>query len=788
MGSKLHRRDFLRRDFLKTAEAAGVLAYAAGGPAATAADSNAKTSEPDIKLSGNYTPLADYPIQPKRYSEVKIKDSFWKPKIARNAEVTIPFEVQKLTESGARKRFEGGVLEAAILSLQTHPNAELHAQVDARIELMKKAPARGNREFEIAAAYYNATGKRDLIDVAIRTADAIYEDFRLHNPPFSGGERDAINCVQLYRVTHDKKHLDLAKHYLDIRGLPNSVNRSRHNQSYKPVLEQTEAVGHAVNCVSLMVSLCDVGVLTGIKDYFETAQRMWEDTVTRKMYITGGVGSTGNEGFGAPYWLPNISAYAETCAVLMYITLNHRLFMATGDSKYIDVMERGMYNNAIDGVSFSGDHFFYVNRLASAGDGRDNRWQRASLECCPPNLVRFLASMPGFIYAQDSREAIYVNLYVSSETSFKLGNAALGISVDSEMPWGGKSRITVSAKQETKGILKLRVPGWARDQPVPSTLYTYADQVEKQTRLSLNGRPLTVAVDKSGYISLDRSWKDNDVVEIEFPFEIRKVVANSRVKENHGRISIERGPTVYCAEWPDTAGNRVLELLYDGNAELKPSYDRNLFGGATVLLTEAKKIGNPSSGAQPVQLIPYHLWANRGAGEMTVWLSKDEYTIGDVGPAGGLIFYENPNYAADGWRYLEAAPNDQSAGAKWGCFRKLIAGARGTAVGTGKQNTTDMTTACTESGTAADLCANLSINGVRGWFLPSRDELALMYHNLKVRNLGDFRDSGVADNFEYWASSQSTADMAGHIDFADNGRQHSDDKDFPRRVRAIRAF
>jgi len=230
-------------------------------------------------------------------------------------------------------------------------------------------------------AYYTATGKRDLLDKAIRSADALYNNFKLHSPPFSGGERDAINCVQLYRATHDKKNLDLAKHYLDIRGLEDSVGRSRHNQSYKPVLEQSEAVGHAVNCVSLMVSLAEVGVLTGITPYFDAAHRMWQDTVSRKMYVTGGVGSTGNEGFGEPYSLPNLSAYSETCAVLMFITLNHKLFLATGDSKYIDVMERGMYNNAIDGVAASGDRFFYVNRLASAGDGRDLRWERASLEC-----------------------------------------------------------------------------------------------------------------------------------------------------------------------------------------------------------------------------------------------------------------------------------------------------------------------------------------------------------------------------------------------------------------------
>ena len=763
-----------RRDFLKTAQAAaGMLAYATQGRAAA---------------NAAYTPVADYPIQPKRYSEVEIRDAFWKPKITTNAEVTIPFEVQKLTESGSGRGFGGGVLEAAILSLQTHPDAKLQAQVDATIQTMKQTAGRGNSGFEIAAAYYNATGNRDLIDNAIKSANSLYENFRLHNPPFSGGERDAINCVQLYRVTHDKKHLDLAKHYLDIRGLPNSVNRSRHNQSYKPVLEQSEAVGHAVNCVSLMVSLTDVGVLTGIKEYFDAAQRMWQDAVTGKMYITGGVGTTGNEGFGEPYSLPNLSAYSETCAVLMYITLNHRLFMATGDSKYIDVMERGMYNNAVDGVSVSGNRFFYVNRLASAGDGRDNRWERASLECCPPNLVRFLASMPGFIYAQDKKEAIYVNLYVSSHASFKVDNKDLSLSVDSEMPWGGTSRITVSAKEEVKEDIRLRVPGWARNQPVPGSLYSYMDRVEKQTRVSINGRAFAAVVNKSGYISLDRNWKDGDVIEIEFPFAVRKVIADPRVKENRGRMAVERGPIVYCSEWPDASGGHVLDLLIDAKAELTPSFDKEFYGGVTVIAAEARRIGNPSATPAPARLIPYYLWANRGAGEMSVWLSKAEYAIGDTGPAGGLIFYESPNYATDGWRYLEAAPFDQSAGAKWGCFRKAIAGARGTAVGTGKQNTLDMLAACSERGAAADLCANFSLNGVRGWFLPSRDELALMYRNLKAKGAGDFRDGGVADNFTYWASSQQTADMAAHIDFADLGRQHGDDKDFPRRVRAIRAF
>ncbi len=396
-----------------------------------------------------YALHSDYSIQPKLFSEVTIKDNFWKPKIKTNAEVTIPFVIQKFTER--RRPLNNNTLQAAIYSLQTYPDMKLQVQVDSRIQEIKAAHEEklrsSNRLFEVAAAYYTATGKRDLLDAAIKSADLIYNIHKLDAPPFSGGERDAINCIQLYRVTNEKKYLDLAKYYLDIRGLENSVNRSRHNQSHMPVLEQSEAVGHAVNCASLMVSLTDVAALTGIKDYFDAAYHLWLDAVGSKFYVTGGIGSTGNEGFGEPYSLPNISAYCETCAGIMFAMFNHRMFLMTGDSKYIDVMERSIYNNVLSGVSASGDRFFYVNRLSSSGDGRDNRWKWASLPCCPPNLVKFLASMPGYIYAQDKNE-IYVNLYVFSETPFKVNEKEISLLVESEMPWGGKSRITISAEEE----------------------------------------------------------------------------------------------------------------------------------------------------------------------------------------------------------------------------------------------------------------------------------------------------------------------------------------------------
>jgi DUF1680 family protein len=778
-------RSIPRRQFLKTASvAAGSLAHVVGA----AGQSQSGTPRTAVAADAPHIGRAkyverSYPILPVERTQVTLADDFWKPKIATNAAVTIPLLAARTDGRG----LSGNVLQAALLSLQTHPDPKLQALVDARTAALVSQPGRGNGGFEVAAVHFRTTGRRDLLEKALAAADDLYAEFETMNPPFSGGERDATNCIELYRVTGNRKHLDLAKHYLDIRGLPNSVNRSRHNQSYKPVLEQSEAVGHAVNCATLMVSLLDVGVLTGLTPYAAAARRMWSDAVARKMYITGGVGSTGNEGFGEPYWLPNISAYAETCAVLMFATLNHRLFLSTGDSQYIDILERGIYNNALSGVSPSGDHFFYVNRLASAGDGRDARWERASLECCPPNLVRFLASMPGYIYAEDPGGALYVNLYVSSEARCRLANKDVTLNVTSEMPWGGKSTILLSADEPVKGTIKLRVPGWAQNRPAPGGLYAYERRLNTPPHVTVNGREVSSSADREGYISLDREWRPGDRIELEFPFDVRRVTADTKVKAARGRVAIERGPVVFCLEGPDVADGRALDVRLDTQHDMTSSTG-NAFRGAIILKAGGTSLSKPTDPARAIALIPYHLWANRGVAEMSVWIPTREYAPGDIGPAGGFIFYVNPNHAKDGWRYLEGAPMDQSGGAKWGCFRRAIAGARGTDIGTGRKNTEDMLAACPERGTAADLCAAYTLNGIGGWFLPSRDELSLMYRNLRATGAADFRDAGMSDNCQYWTSSQETADMANHIDFADNGRLHYDDKDFPRRVRAIRAF
>jgi hypothetical protein len=445
-----------------------------------------------------------------------------------------------------------------------------------------------------------------------------------------------------------------------------------------------------------------------------------------------------------------------------------------------------MYNNAIDGVSAAGDRYFYVNRLASAGDGRDLRWARASLECCPPNLVRFMASMPGYVYAQGPGGEVYVNLYVSGEASFAVGDGEMRLAVESEMPWGGASRISVSSEDEVEGTIKLRVPGWARNRPAPGGLYTYQEESAARPTVDVNGEAVDATPDESGYVTLTRVWRDGDRIEVALPLTPRRVVADERVRATRRRVAVERGPVVYCAEWPDVEGGQVLTARLDDTEELTASYDDAFFGGAAILQSRAGSVTDPGAPARPFRLIPYFLWANRGAGEMTVWLSREDYAMADAGPAGGFIFYRHPDHSRSGWRFLEAAPYDQSAGAKWGCFRREILGARGAAIGTGKQNTADILAACSDPGTAAYLCANLSVNGVKGWFLPSTDELAEMYRALRAPGEVDFGDTGVKDNFTYWASTQDSADMAAHIDFPDFGRLHGDDKDFPRRVRAVR--
>jgi Beta-L-arabinofuranosidase, GH127 len=262
-------------------------------------------------------------------------------------------------------------------------------------------------------------------------------------------------------------------------------------------------------------------------------------------------------------------------------------------------------------------------------------------------------------------------LYVSSRATFDIGGSSMTLSIKSEMPWGGATTIAIASAKDVKAAIKLRVPGWAVNRPAPGGLYKYVDGAEGDTAVSIDGKRIDISPDANGYITLDRLWRDGDVIGIDFPVSARRLVADPRLRESRGRVAVERGPLVYCAEWPEIENRRALDLLFDPASPLTPEIDGSLLGGVAAVRTMARRVSDPSAPSQPIRLVPYSVWANRGAGEMSVWLSIRAYEVGDTGPAGGLIFYVNPNAAADGWRYLEAAPVDQSAGAKWGCFRTL---------------------------------------------------------------------------------------------------------------------
>ena len=590
------KRRIPRRDFLKAAPAAaGMLAYVAQAPAPAPVGAVRRAT------------ATGYAIRPIAYSDVAVTDAFWKPKIDTNATVTIPFEFQKAGDGG--RGVSTNVLQAAIYSLRTHPDASLQALVDARIHDLASGQGQrgsGNNLFEVASTCYTVTGKRELLDAAVKSADAIYDTFKRDNPPFSGGERDAINCIELYRVTGDKKHLDLARHYLDIRGLDNSVNRSRHNQSYKPVLEQSEAVGHAVNCASLMVSLVDVGVLSGVDAYFQAGSRMWHDAVARKYYVTGGIGSTGNEGFGEPYDLPNISAYSETCAALMFATLNHKLFLATGDGKYIDVLER-------NDLQQRHRRRVGVGRplLLRQPPGQRRRRPRSALA---EGVARMLPAQSGPVHGVDAR----VHLRAGTEGR------------DLRQPVSLERRLLFNRWQATEALGRERnaLGRTIDDQGVGERGGQGHDQVESSRlgeKPSRAGRPLFVPGRDRAADSRLGERPDDHPGRRRFRLRLARSQLGRR-RPHRDRVSFRREEG--CRGQPCEAGPRPHRrrartdrvLLSSGrivtnieccawfsipSVEWKASFDKDFYGGATVLSGEAREIGNPSPQPRPVKLIPY---------------------------------------------------------------------------------------------------------------------------------------------------------------------------------------
>jgi len=377
--------------------------------------------------------------------------------------------------------------------------------------------------------------------------------------------------------------------------------------------------------------MAGVATLTGDISYITAIDRIWENIVGTKLYITGGLGQPGGpEGFAGEYNLGN-NCYCETCAGIGNVYWNHGLFMLHGDAKYIDVLERTLYNNVIDGVSLDGKRFFYPNTLSSSGTGRrPARSEWFGCACCPGNIARFIASVPGYVYATKGRD-VYVNLYAAGKGDLKVGDARVAITQKTRYPWQGAVTMTIEPKSKCRFALKVRIPGWAQNTPVPSDLYKYMNKSSEKAVLKLNGKPVAIAVNK-GYVTFDRTWKKGDTIELNLPMPIRRVTANEKVEPDRNRVAIERGPMVFCAEWPDNNG-KTHGLILPDNAKLTSEFRKGMLGGIEVI--EGKALAaKKGERDQPLVktehqllLIPYYAWAHRGKGEMDVWLARNDEAI-----------------------------------------------------------------------------------------------------------------------------------------------------------------
>lgn len=644
----------------------------------------------------------DYPIQPVSFTDVRFSDNFWAPRIKVNEEVTIPIALKHCYTTGRVDNFKkaGGlmpgyfatslpfddtdiykIIEGMAYSIQTYPNERLEAQMDTLIYYIGKAqeddgylftprtaaePGKlhgwvGEKRwekdpdlshelynaghlYEAAVAHFEATGKRSLLDIAVKNADLLVKDFLTGGLAYEPGHQIVeMGLVKMYRATGKREYLDLAKYFLDLKG---NGERGAYCQSHKPVVEQDEAVGHAVRAAYMYSGMADVAALTGNRGYLNAIDRIWENVVEKKYYITGGIGARGEgEAFGDNYELPNMSAYCETCAAIGNVYWNHRLFLLHGEAKYYDVIERTLYNGLISGVSLSGDHFFYPNPLESEGQHSRSEWFGCA--CCPSNVCRFMPSVPGYVYAHKGNR-IYVNLFVESEADIELDRNKVHVSQVSDYPWEGDITLTVEPEREGKFELALRLPGWVQDKPVPGDLYTYMSSSKEKAELRVNGKPVKYKLGQDGYIVLSRRWQVGDKVELVLPMKVRRTLARKEVKADEGKVTLERGPIVYCLEWCDNDGQVLNAVLEDG-AGIEEHYQAGLLNGVVSLNIKGKRTRRDIGGAvleedKMLTAIPYYAWANRGAGEMAVWIPRSA--------ASGDLVYEGKGYGFQTLRLL----------------------------------------------------------------------------------------------------------------------------------------
>jgi DUF1680 family protein len=635
-------------------------------------------------------PARDYPVKPVPFTDVHFTDTFWLPRIELNRAVTIPFAFEKAEESKRVYHFERAaaalrgetltdksppgypfddtdvykVIEGAAYTLSVKPDPRLEAYLRTLIQKIAAAqepdgylyttrtidpqnphPWAGKKRWELeeddshelynlghlyeaAFAHYQATGDKALIDISLKSAELLDKTFGPGKQSiWPGHQVTEMGLVKLYRVTGDARYLNLARFLLDARGTDGSTHARPYNQSHKAVVDQDEAVGHAVRATYMYSGMADVAALTGEPAYIKAMDRIWDDVVGQKLYITGGIGATSRgEAFGKDYELPNMTAYNETCAAIGSDYWNHRMFLLHADARYLDVMERTLYNGTLSGVSLDGKSFFYPNPLESSGQHQRSPW--FGVACCPGNITRFMASLPGYVYAQQQGR-LYVNLFVPSNAEVKLdGGPKVKVVQETRYPWDGAVKVVLTPETSARFTLHLRVPGWARNEPVPSTLYQFLEASSEAATLKVNGATAPLALEK-GFARIDRTWAKGDQVELVLPMPVRRIVAHPAVEADAGRVALQRGPIVFLAEGPDNPNGRVRNLVLADGAPLTSEYRADLLGGVQVVKARVAALSYDAKGAverreQDLVAIPYYSWSNRGPSEMAVWLARTD--------------------------------------------------------------------------------------------------------------------------------------------------------------------
>ncbi|MBX2871842.1 MAG: glycoside hydrolase family 127 protein [Saprospiraceae bacterium] len=622
----------------------------------------------------------DYPIQPLPFTEVNFADEFWAPRLLTHKNVTLNYTLQQCEETGRIDNFrraagqqEGGfctkypfddsdvfkILEGASYALQLEADPVLETRIDSIISIIAAAQeadgylyanrtidpdsahqwAGSNRWelthdlshelynvghlYEAAAAHFWATGKRTLLDVALKNADLVDREFgwgKIERPP--GHQVIEIGLAKLYRITGEEKYLKLAQFFLDVRG----PGGAEYSQAHAKVVDQAYAVGHAVRATYMYAGMADIAALSGNEAYVKAIDRIWEDVVAKKIYVTGGIGSTGeNEGFSADYHLPNADAYCETCASIANIFWNHRLFLMHGHAKYIDLLEKTLYNALSSGLSLSGDRFFYPNVLEARKDQERSPWFNCA--CCPSNIARFIPSIPAYQYAYRENE-VFFNLYIAGTATLPLSGGELTLKQETRYPWDGQIDITIEDSSSVAQTFKFRIPGWTQNEAISSDLYHFMDRNGDQIRIKINDLEVELPVE-DGYAVIQRSWKVGDKISLYFPMPVRRVLAHAEVKNNSYKAALQRGPLIYCLEGQDQEDERVLHVQMDINAPVRSSFQKDLLAGVQTIQLQGKlfeRMNESEISATPLSLkaIPYFAWANRGKDFMTVWIPYDQ--------------------------------------------------------------------------------------------------------------------------------------------------------------------